>query len=75
MSKTWYAADHHFGHRNVINFTYGERYPGRVNDRIRPFESVEEMHEVIVERHNAVVSDEDRVYLMGDVAIAKWRLS
>ena len=53
------ASDHHFGHENIIKFCD------------RPFASVEEMNEAMVERHNSVVRDEDIVYFLGDVYSGK----
>lgn len=61
MSEVFFCADHHFGHKNIIKFTdsHGNRY--------RPFESIEEMHEVIIARHNSVVGKNDVVYFLGDI--------
>lgn len=63
--NTWFCADHHFGHQNIIWFV------DSIGQRTRPFVSLEEMTETIVSRHNAVVGQHDRVYFLGDVAIAK----
>lgn len=64
MRNVWFISDTHFGHANIITFTYSE-------GRLRPFTSVEEMDETIIERWNAVVKSSDRVYHLGDVAMAK----
>lgn len=66
--RNFVAADHHFGHRNIIVFENGGK-------KIRPFSSIEEHDETIVERHNNIVRDMDRVYFLGDVAINKSALS
>ena len=66
--KTWVAGDHHFGHNNIIVFKDNS------GNRIRPFSSIEEHDEVLIERHNAIVSDQDRVYMLGDVAINRHAL-
>lgn len=63
--RTWVCADHHFGHRNIITFLNNE------GERTRPFESAEEHDEELIRRHNSVVEDRDRVYLLGDVAIPR----
>ncbi len=65
MSRTWVCADHHFGHRNILTFK------GSDDKLIRGsvFNSIEEHDEGLIERHNALVDDSDRVYLLGDVAI------
>ena len=39
--------------------------------RVRPFDSVEEMHEALVERWNKTVNPGDTVYHLGDVAIPR----
>ncbi len=58
MSKRWIIADHHFGHTNIIEYAH------------RPFETVEEMDLVMIERHNEVVGREDKVYMLGDFGLA-----
>lgn len=50
----FYTSDLHFGHRNVIEF-----------DK-RPFESVQEMEEVLIQKWNDKVKAEDEVYILGD---------
>lgn len=65
MGNTWFCSDHHFGHANIVKFKDNE---GNI---IRSFENVEEHDEYIIEQHNKLVSPHDRVYFMGDVAIAK----
>ena len=54
MANIFFASDHHFDHANIIRLAN------------RPFSSVEEMNETIIERHNAVVRDEDTAYFLGD---------
>jgi calcineurin-like phosphoesterase family protein len=61
--RTWVAADHHFGHINILNFKREDGTP------LRPFKNIEEHDEEIIRRHNAVVGETDRVYLLGDVCI------
>lgn len=51
---TWFTADTHFGHENLIN--YG----------IRPFISKEDMNEKLVANWNNNIADEDDVYVIGD---------
>lgn len=59
------TSDLHFGHSKVLEFT------GPEGQRIRPFASVEEMHEVIAENYNKVVKPQDTCYILGDVAIPR----
>jgi len=50
----WWTSDTHFGHRNVIRFCD------------RPYSSVEEMDEAIIEEWNSKVGPNDTVYHLGD---------
>lgn len=61
LHDKWFTSDHHFFHANILKF---------VNDqgkRIRPFNSLEEMHELMIERWNGLVKPQDFVYHLGDV--------
>lgn len=51
----FFRSDEHLGHDNILRLCN------------RPFKSKEEMHEVIIERHNERVSPSDRVFFLGDV--------
>lgn len=57
MPNTWFTADFHFGHKNIIPYCN------------RPFESVEEMDQTILERLNSVVKANDTLYFLGDFCI------
>lgn len=65
MTNTWFISDTHFGHRNIITFKDNE------GNLCRPFSSIEEHDETIIENHNKVVKPHDKVYHLGDVAINK----
>lgn len=54
-NKQFYISDWHYGHANVIAFDN------------RPFKSLLEMDEALVDRWNAVVSPGDIVYVLGDM--------
>lgn len=54
MSEIWFWADCHFSHANIIKYCN------------RPFQSVEEMDEILVARWNDRVSNSDKIYLLGD---------
>ena len=56
MSKNFYISDLHFGHWNII------RYDNR------PFKSIEEMDNALIENWNKVVSNKDMVYILGDIS-------
>jgi calcineurin-like phosphoesterase family protein len=69
MSNTWFASDHHFGHANMMNFFKRDGVTP-----LRPFVDADDMDETIIENHNRVVKPNDRVYLLGDLAIARRNL-
>jgi len=48
------TGDYHFSHRNILTYCK------------RPFKSVEEMNETIINNHNSLVSPEDTVIFLGD---------
>jgi calcineurin-like phosphoesterase family protein len=52
----YFTSDLHFGHKNVINF-----------DK-RPFETTEEMDNFIINNWNKTVSNNDTVYILGDIS-------
>lgn len=64
MSKTWVYSDPHFSHANICKFT---KYDG---SKLRPWDDVNEMNEEMIEWYNELVSEEDRVYILGDVAFS-----
>jgi len=53
------SSDHHFFHYNIISYSN------------RPFKDVNEMHEVMIERHNSVVGVSDTWYCLGDICILR----
>lgn len=62
MTRTWYTADMHFGHANIIDYCS------------RPWPDVASMDAGLVERWNAVVAPEDTVWVLGDVALSPSKL-
>lgn len=56
MPKIFFTSDLHFGHKNIIRFDN------------RPFTSVEEMDQALIRNWNAKVSEEDTVYVLGDIS-------
>lgn len=61
MTRTWFTADLHLGHERIIELSG------------RPFGSVEEMNEEIIDRYNSVVGKNDVVWMLGDVAMGQIR--
>ena len=68
MKDTWLISDTHFSHRNIIGFTRQDGSP------LRPFKTVEEMDETLIENWNSVVKPDDVVYHLGDVVINRQAL-
>lgn len=58
MVNTFFTADHHLGHANIIRFCS------------RPFANVGEMDQALIDAWNAVVGPEDIVYHLGDFTLA-----
>ena len=61
MPSKFYISDWHYGHSNILAFDN------------RPFLSVEEMNEALVQRWNDVVKPGDIVYVLGDMFWCKAR--
>jgi calcineurin-like phosphoesterase family protein len=57
--KLWLTADEHYSHRRII------QYQGR------PFSSVGEMNDRLIEAHNSVVKETDVVIHVGDFSFGK----
>lgn len=54
MQKVFFISDHHFGHKAIIDF------------ESRPFAGVDEMNGIMIEKWNAVVGKQDKVFHLGD---------
>lgn len=51
----YYVSDLHLGHENIIKLTN------------RPFENIEQMNEILIKKWNKKVSNDDDVYIIGDL--------
>lgn len=58
----WVISDTHLNHENILDFVDDQGV------KVRPFGSVSEMNERILDRWNSVVKPGDIVYHLGDVA-------
>jgi calcineurin-like phosphoesterase family protein len=58
---TWFTADLHLGHRNIIGYCD------------RPFDDVDAMNRALVDNWNDVVADDDTVWVLGDFALGPIR--
>lgn len=54
MPNDFFISDHHFGHKLIIDF------------ESRPFADADEMTTVMIEKWNAAVGSEDKVFHLGD---------
>jgi len=59
MNNTWFTADTHFCHANIIKYAY------------RPFKEIAEMNETIIQRWNERVMSGDTIYHLGDFGLAR----
>lgn len=50
----WFTADTHFGHENIIKYAD------------RPFKTLKEMDDKIVDRFNERIKSDDTVFFLGD---------
>lgn len=57
------TSDLHLGHKNILKF----------NSETRPYDSVEEMNEALVNNWNSVVGPDDTVFNLGDVAFMGYK--
>ena len=61
MTKTWVVADPHFGHMLM--------------QKLRPWDTIKEHDEALVDNWNSVVRDGDRVYVLGDLCMNRRYIS
>lgn len=52
----YFSADLHFGHKNILSYC------------CRPWNTLDDMNEGIIERFNNIVTPQDTLYILGDVS-------
>ena len=57
----FFTADYHFYHENIIKYCN------------RPYKNADHMNKTLVNNHNAVIGDDDDVYIVGDFAMLSKR--
>lgn len=60
MAEIFFTSDTHFGHKKILEF-----------ETPRPFKTIEEHDETLIDNWNSVVTNEDTVYHLGDFALEK----
>lgn len=65
MKSIFVISDTHFGHERLLSAVQPDGSP------LRPFSSVDEMDEALIENWNSVVTPSDTVYHLGDVCIPR----
>lgn len=64
MAEIWFISDTHFNHENMITkFKLEDGSPSR------PFESVQQMNEIMIQNWNARIKPQDHVWHLGDVVM------
>lgn len=64
MNKTWVFSDPHYGHKNICRGTTS----WEPSLRTRPFDTIEQMNNAIVESINACAEQDDTIICIGDWA-------
>jgi calcineurin-like phosphoesterase family protein len=59
MTETWYISDLHLGHEKIL----------ALEPFLRPFKTIEEHDNAILENWNKVVKPNDNVWVLGDVSV------
>lgn len=69
MTDIWFISDTHFGHKNILSFL------NRDGSRLRPFDTIEQMHECIFDHWNQTVKSQDIFYHLGDFGFGTFGLA
>jgi calcineurin-like phosphoesterase family protein len=66
MANIFLASDYHFGHESMMKFTRSDNVTP-----LRSFKDATHMNEYMVMQHNRVVQPNDKIYMLGDLAMKK----
>jgi len=66
--RTWVYADPHFYHEGVTRFLRPD------GSKLRPWDNADEMSSWMIDEYNKLVHPDDRVYILGDVAMNRGAL-
>ncbi|OGT30182.1 MAG: hypothetical protein A3E87_00385 [Gammaproteobacteria bacterium RIFCSPHIGHO2_12_FULL_35_23] len=67
MNKVFFISDTHFGHKNIIVFEAIKKY--------RPFQTITEHDNKLIDNWNSVVNEKDTVWHLGDFCFGKTNLA
>jgi calcineurin-like phosphoesterase family protein len=73
MDNTWFTSDEHHGHRNALT-GWADKVTGLPTQPPRPWSSLEEMTDGLIERHNSVVKRGDKVFHLGTLLAGSLQL-
>lgn len=59
MSEIFFTSDPHYGHANILKYCP------------RPYSTLEEMNNGLLEEHNRIVGPKDTVWFLGDIVFGK----
>lgn len=68
MSNAFYTSDPHYAHANICKFTRDD------GTKLRHWDDVNEMDEALISNWNSVVTEQDKVYIIGDVTFSNKHL-
>ena len=57
LDNIWLCSDHHFSHKNIIKHAN------------RPYDDIKVMNNDMLDKHNALVNEDDIVFMLGDVVM------
>ena len=68
--NTWFGSDHHLHHRKLVEGWGNSDKNEHQNSTARPFATIEEHDQALIDNHNKVVKPNDVVWFGGDVMLS-----